>query len=61
MPDLILYNGKISTFDADTPHAEAAAVTGGKLESVGSVPDIMATASDAHPVAKQLQVVFPGP
>ncbi|MEM7687219.1 MAG: amidohydrolase family protein, partial [Pseudomonadota bacterium] len=60
MPDLILYNGKISTFDADTPHAEAVAITGGKIEAVGSDAEIMAKAGDADTIDMQGQLVVPG-
>lgn len=41
MADLILYNGKISTVDAQNPNASAVAIQDGKFLAVGSDADIL--------------------
>ncbi|WP_322867949.1 amidohydrolase [Aquicoccus sp. G2-2] len=38
--DLVILNGRVLTMDADHPHAEAVAVTGGHILAVGSNADI---------------------
>ncbi|MEM6491364.1 MAG: amidohydrolase, partial [Pseudomonadota bacterium] len=43
MPDLILFNGKITTMDPDQPEAGAVALTDGLIERVGSDADVIAS------------------
>ena len=43
-PDIIIFNGKMMTFDPDQPAAQALAITGGILSAVGSDDDVQALA-----------------
>src|SRR6266436_5748133 len=43
-PDLILYNGKITTLDRETPQAQAVAVRDGRFLAVGDDHEIMGLA-----------------
>jgi predicted amidohydrolase YtcJ len=42
-PDLILVNGRFTTFDRSNPNPEAVAITGGRFSAVGAANDILAT------------------
>ncbi|MCP4164356.1 MAG: amidohydrolase family protein [Chloroflexi bacterium] len=44
MPNLILYNGKLTTQDPNYPHATALALRDGQILALGSDPDIRALA-----------------
>jgi predicted amidohydrolase YtcJ len=46
-PDLVLFNGKISTLDRETPQAQAVAVRGGRFQAVGGEREIMGLAGPA--------------
>ncbi|MEM1201510.1 MAG: amidohydrolase family protein, partial [Pseudomonadota bacterium] len=60
-PDLILYNGRISTLDPSTPEAEAIAIRDGLVEAVGTDSEIMAKASGtARKIDLGGQRVIPG-
>ncbi|MEO0392685.1 MAG: amidohydrolase [Pseudomonadota bacterium] len=59
-PDLILYNGRVSTFDAENPEAQAIAIKDGKIQAVGSDQDIMAKAGDARTIDLAGRRVIPG-
>lgn len=43
-PDLILYNGKITTLDPSRPDASALAITEGKVSAVGSDDEVLGAA-----------------
>ena len=45
MPDLILHNGRVCTFDADQPETQAIAIADGKIQAIGTDADIMAKAN----------------
>ena len=47
VPDVILYNGAITTLDRSNPAPEAVAVTGGRFSAVGNARDILPTAGSA--------------
>lgn len=46
MTDLILFNGRLTTLDPDTPAATAIAISDGKITTVGSDREVMAQKSD---------------
>src|SRR5262245_43193691 len=60
-PDLILFNGKITTLDRQKPEAQAAAVQDGRFVAVGSDREVMALAG---PQTKRIDLagrrVIPG-
>ncbi|WP_170464695.1 amidohydrolase [Ruegeria arenilitoris] len=60
MADLILYNGRITTFDPDRPEATAIAISGGKIEATGTDAELMAEARDAQTIDLQGRRVIPG-
>ncbi|MEM6623211.1 MAG: amidohydrolase [Pseudomonadota bacterium] len=60
MTDLILYNGRITTFDLDRPEAEAIAITDGKISAVGSDADLMADRDGAEVIDLGGARVTPG-
>ncbi|MFQ5610961.1 MAG: amidohydrolase [Anaerolineae bacterium] len=61
MPTLILYNGKLTTQDPDFPRATALALCEGRIQAVGSDPEIRAL---ARPHSQQINLdgrrVLPG-
>ncbi len=60
-PDLILYNGRISTMDPDSPHAQAIAIRDGLVEAVGTDREVMDKAgSGAKTIDLAGQRVIPG-
>ncbi|MEM9629044.1 MAG: amidohydrolase [Pseudomonadota bacterium] len=59
-PDLVLHNGRITTFDPDRPEAEAVAIAGGRILATGSDADIVAKANGALRIDLQGQRVIPG-
>src|SRR5215217_2761539 len=60
-PDLILFNGKITTLDRQNPQADAIAVHNGRFVAVGTERDVMAL---ADPGTKRIDLkgrrVIPG-
>ncbi len=50
MPDLVLINGKVTTFDKTKPQASAIAVKDGMISAVGSDVEVMRAAGDASQV-----------
>jgi predicted amidohydrolase YtcJ len=59
--DLILYGGPILTMEASQPHAEAIAIAGGQILSVGSKADVLAHAGPAtHQVDLAGRTLLPG-
>jgi predicted amidohydrolase YtcJ len=44
-PELVLYNGNIFTVNASEPHAQAIAISGGKIIAVGTDADVLHLAS----------------
>jgi len=60
-PDMILYNGRISTLDASQSEATAVAIGGGRFVAVGSDREILALAGRrARRVDLERRRVFPG-
>lgn len=60
-PDLILYNGKIFTSDAEKPSAEAIAIRGERISAVGSNAEIKKLAgAKTRLIDLQMRVVTPG-
>ena len=45
MADMILHNGRITTFDPDAPEVEAIAITGSRIEATGTSAGMMALAT----------------
>ncbi|MDX2482342.1 MAG: amidohydrolase [Pseudodonghicola sp.] len=43
-PDIVILNGRLMTFDADRPTAQALAVSGGKIAALGNTDEIRALA-----------------
>ena len=61
MADMILHNGRITTFDPDTPEVEAIAISGSRIDATGTNADIMALAdTDTTVIDLQGQRVIPG-
>ncbi|MEO1492334.1 MAG: amidohydrolase [Pseudomonadota bacterium] len=60
MPDKILYNGKITTFDQDQPEVEAVAITDGVISAIGRTADLMSEAGSAKTVDLGGARVIPG-
>ncbi|MEM6441933.1 MAG: amidohydrolase family protein, partial [Pseudomonadota bacterium] len=60
MPDMILYNGRVTTMDLDRPEATAVAITDGKISAVGSDAELMADPGDAETIDLQGRRVIPG-
>jgi predicted amidohydrolase YtcJ len=61
MPDLILRNGRITTFDPNTPEANAIAITDGRIAAIGTDLDIMAMAApDMQVIDLMGRRVIPG-
>ncbi|OED50695.1 amidohydrolase [Rhodobacteraceae bacterium (ex Bugula neritina AB1)] len=58
MPDIVILNGRVITFDG--PDAEALAIEGGKITAVGSTADIRAIAGGARVIDAQGGTVLPG-
>ncbi|GAA6772151.1 hypothetical protein AAGS39_29030 [Flavobacterium sp. CGRL2] len=59
--DLILFNGKIHSFNAETPNVTAVAIKDGKFIAVGNDSDIMEFASSATKIIDlQNKRVVPG-
>lgn len=60
-PHIIIYNGRLMTFDPDLPEAQALAITGGILTAVGSDADIRALAgAGTRQIDAQGGTVLPG-
>ena len=59
-PDLILHNGRVTTFDPDRPEAEAVAIADGRILATGSDADIVAKANGATRIDLQGRRVIPG-
>lgn len=60
-PDLILYNGKIFTSDAEKPNAEAIAIRGERISAVGSNAEIKKLAgANTRLIDLQGRTVIPG-
>src|SRR5882672_7491098 len=60
-PDLILFNGNITTLDRQKPEAQAAAVKDGRFAAVGTDQEIMALAgTDTKRIDLQGRRVIPG-
>ncbi|MEO1687257.1 MAG: amidohydrolase [Pseudomonadota bacterium] len=60
MPDMILFNGRVTTMDPDRPEATAVAVEGGRIAAVGSDAELMAAAGGAETIDLQGRRVIPG-
>ncbi len=60
MPDIVLFNGRITTFDPDRPETTAIAIADGKVEATGRTQDIIATAGDAVRIDLAGRRVIPG-
>ena len=61
MADVILTNGKITTFDPNQPNAQAIAINGGVVEAVGTDADILRLAGrDTTTIDLQGRRVIPG-
>ena len=61
VPDLILYNGKIFTSDAEKPNAEAIAIRGERISAVGSNAEIKKMAgAKTRLIDVQGRTVIPG-
>ncbi|MEM7732837.1 MAG: amidohydrolase [Pseudomonadota bacterium] len=58
MPDIVILNGKLITMAG--PDAEALAITGGRIEAVGTTPEIRAIAGDARVIDAGGCTVLPG-
>ena len=58
-PDLIVFNAKVYTVDAQLPRAEAFAVKGGRFPAVGSSADIRSSGTPWHALfdAQQMTIV----
>ena len=48
-PDVILYNGKITTLDRQNPEAQAVAIREGRFVAAGTDRDVMAQAGAGFP------------
>lgn len=60
-PDLVLFNGRITTLDRKRPVASAAAVRGGRFAAVGDDAAILATAApDTRRIDLRRRCVLPG-
>ncbi len=60
-PDLILYNGKITTLDRANPEAQAVAISGGRFVMAGADHDVMALAGpDTRRIDLKGRRVIPG-
>ncbi len=60
-PDMILFNGKIVTVDAEFSYAEALAITGERFSTVGSSEEILAMVGpDTEQIDLVGRTVFPG-
>ena len=60
-PDLVLFNGRITTLDRKRPVASAAAVRDGRFEAVGDDAAILATAApDTRRIDLRRRCVLPG-
>jgi len=61
VPDLVILNGSLCTFDPETPFAEALAVTGRQITAIGSSTDIRALAGNkTRVIDAQGGTVLPG-
>ena len=60
MADVILYNGRITTFDADKPEVEAVAITDGKITATGTSTEILANAGSADQIDLDGARAIPG-
>ncbi len=61
MADTILYNGNVTTMDADLPEATAVAISGDQIVAVGSDKDIIGLAGpDTNTIDLNGQRVIPG-
>jgi len=58
MPDIVILNGRLITMDG--PDAEALAITGGRIEAVGTTAEIRAMAGDARVIDAGGATVLPG-
>ncbi|MEL6648892.1 MAG: amidohydrolase family protein, partial [Pseudomonadota bacterium] len=58
MPDIVILNGKLITMAG--PDAEALAITGGRIEAVGTTADIRAMAGGARVIDAGGCTVLPG-
>jgi predicted amidohydrolase YtcJ len=57
----IFYHAKVFTGDPQNPYAEAVAIRGGKIFAVGSLPEVVKSASaDAERIDLQGKSLFPG-
>ncbi|MEO0624458.1 MAG: amidohydrolase [Pseudomonadota bacterium] len=60
MPDLVLYNGRITTSDPSMPQVEALAITGDTITATGSTGDLLASAGTAERIDLEGRRVIPG-
>lgn len=60
MADLILFNGRITTFDPALPEASAIAIADGRIQATGSDAELMAEAGNAETIDLQGRRVIPG-
>src|SRR6056297_1386697 len=58
MPDIVILNGRLITMDG--PDAEALAITGGRIEAVGTTAEIRAMAGDTRVLDAGGATVLPG-
>ena len=60
-PDLILYNGRVTTLDRSNPTATAVAITDGKFAAVGSDVEVLLLAgSSTRAIDLKGRRVLPG-
>ncbi|MEM6933346.1 MAG: amidohydrolase family protein, partial [Pseudomonadota bacterium] len=60
MPDLVLYNGRITTFDPEVPEAQAVAISNGKVSAMGKNADVLTGANGADTIDLTGRRVIPG-
>ncbi len=60
MPDLIIRNARITTLDAARPHAQALAVSDGRIVAIGSEDEVMPLAAGARVIDAQGRRMIPG-
>src|SRR4051812_26966606 len=60
-PQLVLHNGRITTFDPHAPSASAVAITDGKVAATGSDADVLRLAGEkTHKIDLNNRRVIPG-
>lgn len=60
MPDLIIRNARITTLDAARPHAQALAVSDGRIVAIGSEDEVMPLAAGARVIDAHGRRMIPG-